>query len=69
MGMMGYKNNFDGVGVFFYHNKFSSSGEMELKPSASILINDGFQTFDRRRDLPSGERAVVCYDTTTVYVA
>lgn len=54
MGMMGYKSNFDGVGIFFYNNKFSSSGQMELRPSASILINDGSQTFDRKKDLPSG---------------
>ncbi|KAF4650638.1 hypothetical protein FOL47_001005 [Perkinsus chesapeaki] len=68
MGMMGYKNNFDGVGVFFANNKFSESGEMVLKPSASIIINDGGQRFDRQRDLPSGHGSYWSFRNTKLKV-
>ncbi|KAF4669578.1 hypothetical protein FOL46_001314 [Perkinsus olseni] len=68
MGLMGYKNNFDGVGVFFAHNKFSPSGDKELRPSASILLNDGFQSFDRKKDLPSGHGSYWNYRDTRLTV-
>ncbi len=53
-GLFGYRNKFNGLGVFFSNNKRGSSdGNSEFKPSVSMLVNDGKTTVMLPMDIPT----------------
>ena len=40
-GLFGFKETFEGFGVIFSYHRRSANGELELKPSVSVVTNDG----------------------------
>ena len=40
-GLFGFKETFEGFGVIFSYQRRLSNGELELKPSVSVVTNDG----------------------------
>ena len=53
-GLFGYKNQFKGLGVFFSNTKYNAaSGTSELKPSVSMMVNDGSRTVVFPNEIPT----------------
>lgn len=53
-GLFGYKNQFKGLGVFFSNTKYNSAtGTSDLKPSVSMMVNDGSKTVVFPNEIPT----------------
>ena len=53
-GLFGYRNKFRGMGLFFSNTRKGANSEStELKPSVSVLVNDGSRSVLLPNDLPT----------------
>jgi hypothetical protein len=53
-GLFGYKNQFKGLGVLFSNNKYNAAtGTSDLKPSVSMVVNDGSRTVVFPNEIPT----------------